>query len=106
MNPNLPFNYYYQDSVFDFYFHLFVCESGTLSGAASFILIVISITGIFRAGFADIKQKNEGDMSYGKCLGAGMGNIIYLVNKEFIAAIGFAILFGIPMSWYADAEFI
>lgn len=33
-------------------------------------------------------------------LGAGTGNIIMLVNKEFLYAIGFAILFGLPVSWW------
>jgi len=98
VNPNLPFNYYYQDSVFDFYFHLFV-QASQILGAASFIMIVISITGIFGLALLILSKKMK-EICVRKVLGAGMGNIIYLVNKEFIAAIGFAILFGIPMAWY------
>ncbi len=98
VNPNLPFNYYYQDSVFDFYFHLFV-QASQILGAASFIMIVISITGIFGLALLILSKKMK-EICVRKVLGAGMGNIIYLVNKEFLAAIGFAILFGVPMAWY------
>lgn len=100
LNPNTPFNYYYQDSVFDFYFHLFDQASSVL-GAASFIMIVISITGIFGLALLILSKKMK-EISIRKVLGAGMGNIVYLLNKEFLIAFSVAVLFGIPISWYVE----
>jgi putative ABC transport system permease protein len=98
INPNSPFQYYYQDSVFDFYFHLFI-QASQILGAASFIMIVISITGIFGLALLILSKKMK-EISVRKVLGAGMGNIIYLINKEFLVAIGVVIVFGMPVSWY------
>ncbi len=98
VNPNLPFNYYYQDSVFDFYFHLFV-QASQILGAASFIMIVsFLLTGIFGLALLILSKKMK-EICVRKVLGVGMGNIIYLVNKEFIAAIGFAI-FCLGYQWH------
>jgi len=45
VNPNLPYEYYYQDTVFDQYFNGF-SQVSQVMGAASLIMIVISISGI------------------------------------------------------------
>jgi ABC-type antimicrobial peptide transport system permease subunit len=98
VNPNLPFEYYYQEGVFDQYFNGFNQVSQVM-GAASVIMIVISISGIFGLALLILARKMK-EISVRKVLGAGMGNIIYLINKEFLFAIGFAILFGLPISWW------
>jgi ABC-type antimicrobial peptide transport system permease subunit len=98
VNPNLPFEYYYQEGVFDQYFNGFNQVSQVM-GAASVIMIVISISGIFGLALLILGRKMK-EISVRKVLGAGMGNIIYLINKEFLFAIGFAILFGLPISWW------
>jgi putative ABC transport system permease protein len=96
--PNLPFEYYYQDNVFDQYIKGFDQVSDVM-GAASVIMIVISISGIFGLALLILGRKMK-EISVRKVLGASIGNIIYLINKEFIFAIGFAILFGLPVSWW------
>jgi putative ABC transport system permease protein len=98
INPNLPFEYYYQEGVFDQYFNGFDQVSQVM-GAASAIMIVISISGIFGLALLILGRKMK-EISVRKVLGAGMGNIIFLINKEFLYAIGFAILFGLPVSWW------
>ncbi|WP_426668895.1 ABC transporter permease [Mucilaginibacter sp. McL0603] len=95
---NLPFEYYYQDNVFDQYIKGFDQVSDVM-GAASLIMIVISISGIFGLALLILGRKMK-EISVRKVLGASIGNIIYLINKEFIFAIGFAILFGLPVSWW------
>jgi putative ABC transport system permease protein len=99
VNPNLPFEYHYQDNVFDQYFHGFVQVSQVM-GAASIIMIVISVSGIFGLALLILGRRMK-EISVRKVLGAGIGNIIFLINKEFLFAIGFAILFGAPISWWA-----
>ena len=98
VNPNLPFEYYYQANVFDGYFVGFTQVSRVMS-AASLIMIVISISGIFGLALLILGKKMK-EISVRKVLGAGMGNIGYLINREFLFAIGFAILFGFPVSWW------
>jgi len=98
VNPNLPFEYYYQEGVFDQYFNGFNQVSQVM-GAASVIMIVISISGIFGLALLILGRKMK-EISVRKVLGASMGNIIYLINKEFLFAMGFAILFGLPISWW------
>ena len=98
VNPNLPFEYYYQDNVFDQYFNGFDQVSDVM-GAASLIMIVISVSGIFGLALLILGRKMK-EISVRKVLGASIGNIIYLINKEFLFAIGFAILFGLPVSWW------
>jgi putative ABC transport system permease protein len=98
VNPNLPFEYYYQDSVFDQYFNGFVQVSKVME-AASLIMVVISISGIFGLALLILGKKMK-EISIRKAIGAGFGNIAFLINKEFLFAIGFAVLFGLPISWW------
>lgn len=98
INRNLPFEYHYQEGVFDNYFNGFIQVSKVL-GAASIIMIVISISGIFGLALLILGKKMK-EISVRKVLGAGMSNIIFLINKEFLFAIGCAILFGFPVSWW------
>lgn len=98
INPNLPFEYYYQEGVFDNYFNGFSQVSQVL-GAASIIMIVISVSGIFGLALLILAKKMK-EISVRKVLGAGIGNIVYMVNKEFLFAIGVAIVFGMPASWW------
>jgi len=98
VNPNLPFEYYYQDTIFDNYFTGFSQVSRVMS-AASLIMIVISISGIFGLALLILGKKMK-EISVRKVLGAGMSTVVFLINKEFLFAIGFAILFGFPISWW------
>jgi len=98
VNPNLPFEYHYQAGVFDNYFNGFV-QVSQVTGAASIIMVVICISGIFGLALLILGKKMK-EISVRKVLGAGIGTIIYLINREFLYAIGFALLFGVPLSWW------
>lgn len=104
VNPNLPFEYKYQDTVFDGYFNGFEQVSEVLS-AASMIMVIISITGIFGLALLILGKKMK-EISVRKVLGAGIGNIIFLINKEFLYAIGFAALIGLPFSWWLTGNLL
>jgi putative ABC transport system permease protein len=97
-NPNLPFEYYYQDTVFDQYFNGFVQVSKVME-AASLIMIIISVSGIFGLALLILGKKMK-EISIRKTLGAGFGSIAFVINKEFLFAIGFAVLLGLPVSWW------
>ena len=98
VNPDLPYEYYYQDNVFDRYFSAFVQVSKIMT-AVSIIMIVISISGIFGLALLILGKKMK-EISVRKVLGAGMGAIVFLINREFLTAIGFALLFGFPLSYW------
>ncbi len=98
VNPNLPFEYYYQDTVFDGYFRGYI-QVGEVLRNAALIMVFISICGIFGLALLILGKKMK-EISVRKVLGAGIGNIIFLINKEFLYAIGFALLFGLPISWW------
>jgi len=98
INPNQPFEYYYQEAVFDGYFNGFIQISQIL-GATSLIMGLISITGIFGLALLILGKKMK-EISVRKVLGAGIGSISFLINKEFLFAIGFGTLFGFPVSYW------
>ena len=98
INPNQPFEFYYQEDVFEDYFNGFKQVAQILS-ATSFIMIVISITGIFGLALLILGKKMK-EISVRKVMGAGIGNISFLINREFLFAIGFASLFGFPLSYW------
>ncbi len=98
VNPNLPFDYHYQEAVFDGYFDGFRQVSMVMQ-AVSLIMIVISISGIFGLALLILGKKMK-EISVRKVLGAGIGSVVYLINKEFLFAIGFAALFGLPLSYW------
>lgn len=95
--PNLPFDYYYQETVFDNYFRGF-SQVVQVMTAASFIMILVSIAGIFSLALLILGKKMK-EISVRKVLGAGMANISFQIIKEFLFAISVAFLIGIPISY-------
>lgn len=95
--PDLPFDYYYQDAVFDNYFNGFAQVAEVLT-MASIIMIIVSITGIFGLALLILSKKMK-DISVRKVLGAGIGTISFQIINEFLFAMGVAILIGVPISF-------
>jgi len=98
INPNAPFDYYYQDTVFDGFFNDFKGVSKVLN-ASCLILIVISMSGVFGLATLILSKKMK-DISVRKVLGANILNVSFLINKEFLTAIIFAGLLGLPLSYW------
>ena len=98
INPNLPFEYHYQDSVFDDYFSGFEKVGQILSTAAG-IMIIVSVSGIFGLALIILGRKMK-EVSVRKVLGAGFADIALVIMREFLWAIGFAVVFGFPISWW------
>ena len=51
-----------------------------------------------------ILGKKMKEISVRKVLGAGIGHVVFLINKEFLYAIGFAVLVGFPFSWWVTGN--
>jgi putative ABC transport system permease protein len=93
--PNLPFDYYYQDAVFNDYFDGFMQVSEVMT-VTSIVMIIISVSGIFGLALLILGKKMK-ELSIRKVLGAGIGNISFQIIKEFLFAIGIAFLIGVPI---------
>jgi ABC-type antimicrobial peptide transport system permease subunit len=98
INPNIPFEYYYQDKVFDGFFNDLAGVSRVLS-ASSLIMVLISMAGIFGLASLILSRKMK-DISVRKVMGAGMFEIGLLVNKEFLFAVLFGSFAGLPLSYW------
>lgn len=96
--PNLPFDFYYQDQVFNEYFNGFSTISAVLA-VTSLLMTVISISGVFGLALI-ILGKRMKEISVRKVLGADIIHIIYLIYKEFLFALTTAIMVGIPLSFF------
>lgn len=95
--PDKPYEYYYQENVFDNYFYGFTQVILILS-AASFIMVLVSICGIFGLALLILSRKMK-DLSIRKILGAGMKSISMQIFKEFTWSILIAFIIGVPISW-------
>ena len=95
--PNLPFDYYYQDTVFDGYFMGFTQVAQVMT-AASLIMIIVSVFGIFGLALLILGKKMKA-LSIRKVLGAGMRIISFQIIKEFLSPVCFAVLIGLPVSY-------
>lgn len=95
--PNLPFDYYYQDTVFDGYFSGF-SQVAQVMTAASLVMIVVSVFGIFGLALLILGKKMKA-ISVRKVLGAGIGSIGFQVVKEFLYPVCLAVLIGLPVSY-------
>ncbi|MEP7322914.1 MAG: ABC transporter permease [Saprospiraceae bacterium] len=96
--PDQPYDYAYQDNVFDNYFLGFTQVIQILS-AASLIMILVSICGIFGLALLILSKKMK-DLSIHKILGAGKKVITIQIIKEFALAILVAFILGGPVSWF------
>lgn len=97
VSPDRPFDYYYQENVFANYFDGFNQVIQILS-AASLIMIIVSITGIFGLALLILSKKMK-EISVRKVLGAGIGSISFQIVREFLFAISIAFLIGVPISY-------
>ena len=98
INPNTPFEYHYQDEVFNGYFAGFSQITEVLS-ITSLMMTIISISGVFGLGLLILGKKMK-EVSIRKILGADILSIIYLVYKQFLFALLIAMAIGIPISLF------
>lgn len=95
-HPSTPFDYYFQNDVFQLYFRGWTQVTNVLV-ATCLITIFISVSGIF--GLASlIIYKRMKEMSVRKVLGAKIATLIFLINKEFMITIIIASIIGIPVA--------
>ncbi|WP_028298173.1 ABC transporter permease [Olivibacter sitiensis] len=69
------------------------------------IAIVLACLGLFAlAAFTTVQRTKE--IGIRKVLGAGVGDIVALISKQFLAWVGIAILIATPLAWLAGNSWL
>jgi ABC-type antimicrobial peptide transport system permease subunit len=98
-NPQFPFEYHFVDEE---YAKKFEDEKRTGSLAAFFsgLTIFISCLGLF--GLATYMAENRvKEIGIRKVLGASVGNITYLISRDFLRLVMISFLIAAPLAWWA-----
>ncbi|MCO5287048.1 MAG: hypothetical protein M9898_11600, partial [Chitinophagaceae bacterium] len=67
---------------------------------AAFITIILSCMGLFGIASIIIRQRIK-EIGVRKVLGASVGNIFTIVNREFVKPVIIAFLIAVPLCWWA-----
>ena len=74
-------------------------QTATLTNTAMVVTIFISCIGLFGL-ILFTAEKRAKEISIRKILGAGVGNILMLLSKDFIMLVIIALLIASPIAWY------
>ncbi len=97
--PDEPYEAFFQDTVFDD-FHRGNDLNFKMMSFLAIVALIISSMGLFGlVAFAIARRKKE--ISIRKVLGASVGNVIGLVNKEFLFILLVASIVAAPISYFA-----
>ncbi len=98
-SPELPYNGFYQDEIFDQYFE-------SMDGSAkiflfiSAIALVISVMGLFGLVLITVTRRGR-EIGIRKTLGASVWSIIRVMQRETVNVSVFALVIGAPLSYFA-----
>ncbi len=96
--PDLPYNGFFQDTVFDNYFHN-VKGHGKIMGFTATLAIILSCMGLFGLVSLNVSARMR-EFSIRKVLGAEILHIFNGVNRQYIWLILIACFLGLPISYY------
>jgi putative ABC transport system permease protein len=94
-----PFVYQFLDENYD---QLYKSEIslGEIFGFFTILSILIASLGLFgQAAFTSAQRTQE--IGIRKVLGASIGNLVFLLTKEYLVLVVLAFLISIPIAWYA-----
>ncbi|HEY6901965.1 MAG TPA: ABC transporter permease [Puia sp.] len=97
-NKGLPFEFTFMD---EDYRALYNAEQtvAVLSRYFAGLAILISCLGLFGL-VAFAAQKRQKEMGIRKVVGASVGNIVFLLSRDFLVLVGFALLIAFPVAWW------
>jgi putative ABC transport system permease protein len=103
----------YPDKNFDYSFlnesitWLFAQEQNTawLATAAMCITIFISCMGLFGLAMFSAERRVK-EIGIRKVLGAGVGQIVLLLNRDFVVLVVLALLIASPIAWYLGHQWL
>ena len=97
-NPDLPSDIFFQNEVFDEFF-IENSSNSKIMLATSSMALFLACMGLFGLVTQNVAAKMK-DYSIRKILGAGLGHIIKLINKDFIWILVLAMIIASPISYF------
>jgi putative ABC transport system permease protein len=95
--PSRPFSYFFLDEYFDRQYRS-EQHFGRLFLNFAVLAIFISCLGLMGlAAYSTVQRTKE--IGVRKVVGASIGNIVYLLSREFLLLVGWAFLVAAPLSW-------
>jgi putative ABC transport system permease protein len=96
--PNAPFNPYFLDESFDKEYRGDY-RFGRLVLTAVVLAIILATLGLLGLISYIVVQRTK-EIGIRKILGASVGNILFLLSKDFLALVIIALLIATPLAWY------
>lgn len=93
-----PFQYSFLDQDFE---NMYAAEKniGQIFTSFALLAVIIASLGLFALAAFMAEQRTK-EIGVRKVMGATMGNIIYLLSKDFSVLIIIAFILSIPIAWY------
>ena len=102
--PDMPYTGFFQDEVFDQYFHQLEGH-GKIMGFTAILATILSCMGLFGLVSLNVAARMK-EFSIRKVLGAGLAAIFNGINRQYMLLLIMASLLGLPISyWLLDLFF-
>jgi putative ABC transport system permease protein len=95
--PDLPFEYKFLDQDFDSQYAADQ-KRGEIFTAFSILTIIITCLGLLGL-IAFTTEQRQKEISIRKVMGAGIGQIVPLLTRNFVALVGLSCLIAFPVAW-------
>jgi putative ABC transport system permease protein len=97
--PNQSLRYSFMDESFR---HMYadVDRAGTILTCFTVLAIIIACLGLFALSSFMAEQRTK-EVGIRKVLGASMGNLVFLLSRDFVRLIVISVLIASPVAWWA-----
>ncbi len=99
-----PFDYHFMDDDFNALYQAEERIAGLFSVFAG-LAIVLACLGLFALAAFTTTQRTK-EIGIRKVLGANVGNIAFMVSKQFLSLVGIAIVAATPLAWWAGNRWL
>jgi putative ABC transport system permease protein len=96
--PNDPFNYYFLDESYNQQYRADALY-GKVFGIFASLAILIACFGLMGLSAYNILQRTK-EIGIRKVMGASIGNVLYILSKQFLLLVIVAFALAIPVTWW------
>jgi putative ABC transport system permease protein len=93
-----PFSYYFLEDDFNAQYKT-DAQFGKVFGLFSLLAIIIACFGLLSLSAYNVLQRTK-EIGIRKVLGAPVGNILYLLAKDFMLLVCYAFFIAVPVAWF------
>ena len=95
--PEKPFGGFYQEATLENYFRQ-IDGHGKLMRIVASMCIILSCLGLYGLVSLNVASRTK-EFSIRKALGAGLKNLAFVINKQFVVFLAVALILGLPISY-------